>query len=307
MLYQRVHGICGQAGAHGAIGLAVDDVADLPVRFGDVLAKHIAHAAGNHLHRGGSQYIQITYDDVRALRGPLNLDAAMQQRRHGGNITVHGGRGTDGDELQSGPLGVDTRGISYAAAAHGNEKLCVPRDGQQHLAAGPVVGQHVALAVDHARRHGKAVLHQRLFHVGSCHAIGVVIGNQHAMIAQTAPADKLRNAPDQAPSHIDVHIQLVVFAGAIALQAGKGQLSIGVIGDGDWHDVKFLLTVIAKRGTASASDTVPAGQSGNKPLFRFLRAGRHSRRAPEAGGWYTGRWGSCAPPASRNCIRPTTG
>ena len=73
VIHQGVHRIGNHFHAHGAAGLPIDDLTQLPVRLGNILAQHIAHAAGDEAHGGGGQHIQVTDDNLRAHGGALNL------------------------------------------------------------------------------------------------------------------------------------------------------------------------------------------------------------------------------------------
>ena len=171
------------------------------------------------MHGRRSQHIQIANNDLRAYCGTLNFEPAVQKRRNSGCIAIHGRRRAHGYKGQMRTFRVDAGGIGHSTASHRNQEFCIPGDGQQHLAAGKIIRQHIAFAVNHAGNHIKASFHERFFHFFTGNTIGIVIRHQHAVRAEAAALNIARNAFDQIPADINILVNGMMLAAAIALHA----------------------------------------------------------------------------------------
>ena len=89
ILNKLADGVQHYLAAGGAVRFIVNDTTQHPVRFRDVLAKHVADTGLEHPFGSRTEYVQVADDDLRAVALAVYLRAAQQQRAYGGRVSVH--------------------------------------------------------------------------------------------------------------------------------------------------------------------------------------------------------------------------
>ena len=212
-----------------AVGLIIDDIADDPVGFRDIFAENVADAGAYHLDRSGLKNVDVTDNDLGALAGAVDLDAAESQRADRGSVAVHGRSGADAD-LRNAETGRDHTGrIRDGTGADGDKEFRIRLQAQHDLADRGLVRIHRTVSADNAGVDGNTAGLEQIRCAASGQIPGDIVRDQNAVRTDAAELNVFRNIVENPVADVDVLLRFIVLARAIAFDIGNDQLAVFII------------------------------------------------------------------------------